>query len=150
MYIIVKLIYGLNVCVISSIGPYFNNTKTPCSSHHGNIYIVKTPAALLALGHSIRSIARLRKPRRPIIIPLKLLRPNRPRAPSIRRISHPVIHNPALTAIGRRGEGSMTDTICRFARVLVEHGVRVFAPVCRVHWVVAYKFELSETVVAVV
>ena len=61
-----------------------------------------------------------------------------------------MIHNPILSAVRRSSKRRVSNTIRLFTRVLVEDGVRMFAPVTRVHRVVAYKLQLAETVVTVI
>jgi len=106
--------------------------------------------SLLPTRNLIRPITRLWKVGATILIPAKLLRANRPRTPPIRRILHTMVNDPVLASIRRRRKRRMTNTVRLLARVLVEDGVRMLAPVARVHGVVANELELTETVVAVV
>jgi hypothetical protein len=98
----------------------------------------------LSTRHFIRPIPRSRKLGTSILIPLKLLRPDCSRAPSVRRIAHSMIHNPVLACIGGLGETRMSNAVRFFKRVLVEHASGCgFAPVLLIHWVWAYEFELA-------
>ena len=114
------------------------------------IYI-KNYFFLLATWRSIRAITRPWKLGRPVLVPRKLLRPNRPRTPSIRRIPHPMIHNPIFRPIGTFHKTRMTNTVRFLERILVEDTTIVnFAPVLRVHRVITSEFELAETIIAII
>ena len=116
-----------------------------------NLRAFKDASSSLSARYRIRSIPRPRKLRTPILVPAKLLRPNRPCAPPVRWVPHAVIHNPILTAVSDSCETRINHAISLRRRVLVEYAtLSVLAPVLHVHWVIADKFKLPETVVAVV
>jgi hypothetical protein len=62
-----------------------------------------------------------------------------------------VIYNPILLEIWTLDEAGMANTISLFVWVLIEHApIILLLPIVRVHGVLAYEFQLAETVVAVV
>lgn len=117
-----------------------------CTDADYSIYI-----SLLSRRHSIWPIPRPRELRRPVLIPRKLLRADRPRAPPIRRIPHAMINNPVLLPIRALREARMPHTVRVLQRVLVEDAaVVVLAPVLHVHGILADELQLAEAVVAVI
>ena len=88
---------------------------------------------------------------RPVLVPRKLLRTNRPRAPAIRRILHAMIYNPVFTPIRACREARVPDTVDVFRWVLRKHTAVVsLPPVLRIHRIRSNKFQLAETIVPVV
>ena len=97
----------------------------------------------LPIRHRIGPVPRPRELRRAIRIPSKLLRPNRPRSPSIRRIQHPMIYDPILTPIWTCRKTRMSDPIRLLHGILVEDAALcILAPVLHVHGVIADELKL--------
>jgi hypothetical protein len=108
-------------------------------------------ASVLPARHIVRSISRTWELGRPIFVPGELLRPYSPGSPATHVVAHAVINDPVLATVWAGSETGVTNAICLFLGVLVEHtAFVVLLPVLSVHRVWPDKFELTEAVVAVV
>jgi hypothetical protein len=108
-------------------------------------------ACILPARHIVRSISRSREVRRTVLVPSKLLRPDRPLSPPTHVVPHTVVHYPVFSSVRAGSKASVADAISFFPRILIEDAAFVvLLPVLWVHRIIAGQFELTEAVVAVV
>lgn len=113
--------------------------------------LTQTSCQSLTTRHLIRPISRPREIRRPILVPAKLLCPDRPGTPSVAGIQHAMVHDPILLAVWRRREAGVPDPIRLLLRILVEDATLVvLSPIHDIHRVGAHELQLAEAIVAIV